>query len=63
MSKTFGKNISKNLRGTYNQKLLDHNKKSAADPLKTASKRVVQKTAEAARHLIGNKIANKITKH
>ena len=46
------------------QKLLDHVKKSAADALKTSSKRVIQKTAEATAtgDLIGNKIANRITK-
>ena len=31
------------------------------DSVKTSSKRVVQKTAEAAGDLIGNKIAHKIT--
>ena len=35
-------------------------KKSAADAIKTASKRVIQKTAEATGDLIGNKVADKI---
>ena len=35
-------------------------KKSATDALKTSSKRVIQKTAEATGDLIGNKIANRI---
>ena len=35
--------------------------KTRIDAAKTASKRVVQKTAEAAGDLIGNKIADKIT--
>ena len=35
--------------------------KTGTDAAKTASKRVVQKTAEAAGDLIGNKIAGKIT--
>ena len=35
MDANIGKNISKNLSGTYNQKLLDHAKKSATDVLKT----------------------------
>ena len=35
--------------------------KTGIDAAKTASKRVVQKTAEAAGDLIGNKIADKIT--
>ena len=37
-------------------------KQSATDALKTSSKIVIIKTAEAIRDLIGNKIANKITK-
>ena len=36
-------------------------KKSATDAIKTASKRVIQKTAEARGDLLGNKIADKIT--
>ena len=43
-------------------KLLDHTKESATDALKTGSKRVIQKTTEAIGNLIGNKIANRITK-
>ena len=43
------------------QKRLDHAKQSATDAFKTASKRAIQKIAEAACDLIGNKIANKIT--
>ena len=47
MGKTIGKNISKNLRIKYSQKLFDHAKQSATDALKTTSKRVIQKTAES----------------
>ena len=36
-------------------------KKSATGAIKTASKRAIQKTAEATGYLIGNKIADKIT--
>ena len=36
-------------------------KKSATDAVKTASKRAIQKAAEATGDLIGNKIADKIT--
>ena len=36
-------------------------KKSTTDAIKTASKRVIQKTAEATGDLVGNKIADKIT--
>ena len=43
------------------KKRLDHAKKSATDALKTSSKTVIKKTAEAAGDLIGNKIANNIT--
>ena len=35
-------------------------KKSTADAIKTASKRAIQKLAEATEDLIGNKIADKI---
>ena len=44
------------------KKLLDHPKQSATDAFKTASKRAIQKTAEATGDLIGKKIANKMTK-
>ena len=46
----------------YSQKLLDHTKQSATDAFKTDSKGVIQKTAEATGDLIGNKIADRITK-
>ena len=54
-------NIGKNLSNKYDQKLLDRAKKSTTDAIKTASKRPIQKTAEATGDLIGNKIADKIT--
>ena len=53
--------MGKNLSNKYSQKLLDTAKKSTADAIKTASKRWIQKTAEATGDLIGNKIADKIT--
>ena len=62
MRKNVDKNISINLNGKYSQKLLDHAKTSATDSLKTFSKRVIKKVAEATSDLIGNKIAYKITK-
>ena len=43
------------------KKLMDTATKTGIDPAKTASIRVVQKTAEATGDLIGNKIAYKIT--
>ena len=45
----------------YGKKLMDTATKTGTDVAKTASKRVVQKTAEATRDLIGNKIADEIT--
>ena len=39
MGKIIGMNISTNLRGKYNQKLLHHAKQSATDKLKIASER------------------------
>ena len=62
MVKIIGKNISKNQTSKYCQNFLDHAKKYTRGALKTSSKRFVQKTAKAAGDLIGNKIANKITK-
>ena len=53
--------FSLNLSNKHGQKLLDSTEKSAADAIKTASKRAIQKTAETAGDLIGNKIADKIT--
>ena len=48
-------------RDTYRKKSMNTATKTRIDAAKTASKRVVQKTAEATRDLIGNKIADKIT--
>ena len=45
----------------YGKKLMDTAKKTGIDPAKTASKKVVQKTAEATGDLIGKKLADKIT--
>ena len=45
----------------YGEILMDAATESGIDATKTASKRVVQKTAGATGNLIGNKIANKIT--
>ena len=62
MVRNIGKNISSNLCSKHSHKLLDHAKQSATDAFKNASKRSVQKTAEATDDLIWNKIADKITK-
>ena len=53
--------MGKSLSNKYGQKLSDSAKKSTTDAIKTASKKEVQKTAEATGDLIGNKIADKIT--
>ena len=59
--KNLSTDISKYVSGKYSQKLLDHARKSAADALKNASNRVIQKAVEATGDLIGNKIADRIT--
>ena len=58
---SFAKNIGKSLSNKYGQKLLDSAKKFTTDAIKTASKREIQKTAEATGDLIGKKVADKIT--
>ena len=52
--------FAKNLSNKYSQKLIDSVKKSTTDAIKTASKKAIQKTGEAAGDLIVNKIADKI---
>ena len=44
---SFSKNIGKNKSSKYSQKLVESAKKSAADAIRTASKKAIQKTAEA----------------
>ena len=58
---SFAKNIGKNCSNKYGQELLHSAKKSTMDAIKTASKRAIQKTAEAIGDLVGNKIADKMT--
>ena len=41
--------------------MLDSAKKSTVDAIRTASKRAIQKTAEATGDLIGSKIVDKVT--
>ena len=45
------------MSGKYSQKRLDHANQSATDTIKTTSKRVIWKTAEAT----GNKILDRFT--
>ena len=44
---SFGEKMCKKLSNKYGYKLLDSAKKSAADAIKTVSKRAIQKTEEA----------------
>ena len=50
------------MSGKYSLTVFDYAKQSATGSLKTTSKRVIPKIAEATSDLIGNTIANKITK-
>ena len=56
----FAKNTGKNLRGKYSQNILDQDKQSATDALKTASKKAIQKKAKGNSDFIGNEISGKI---
>ena len=60
MGKTIGKCINKNLSSKYNPKTSWS--QSAADALKTSSRRIIQKTTQATGDSIDNKIANRTTK-
>ena len=53
--------FAKNFGNKYGKKLIDTATKTGIDAAKTASKRVVQKTAKATGDLIRNEIADKIT--
>ena len=53
--------FTKTLGDKYGKKLMNTATKTGRDAVKTASKWVVQKTAEATGDLIGNKIVDKIT--
>ena len=52
--------FDRSMSNKYGKKLVDTGKKSATYAIKTASKRAIQKTAEATGDLVGNKIADKI---
>ena len=52
---------AKKFGNKYSKKLIDTATKTGIDAAKTASERVVQKTAEGTGDLIGSKIADKIT--
>ena len=53
--------FARSMSNKYGKKLVDTAKKSATDAIKTASKRAIEKTAEATGDLVGIKIADKIT--
>ena len=53
--------FAKKVGNKYGKKLMDTASKTGIGAATTASKRVVQKTAETTGDLIGNKIADKIT--
>ena len=53
--------FARNVGDKHGKILMDASANTGIDPAKTASTRVVQKTAEATGDLIGNKIADKIT--
>ena len=59
---SFAKSMGKSLSNKYGQNLIDSAQKSTTDVIKTASKRAIQKTAEATGDLIGNKTPDKITR-
>ena len=53
--------FARNFGDKHGKKFMDTATKIGIDDANTASKRVVQKTAEATGDLIGNKLADKIT--
>ena len=53
--------FARRMSNKYGKKLVDTAEESATDAIKTASKRAIQKIAEATGDLVGNKIADKIT--
>ena len=57
---THATKVAKNLSYKYSHKLLHTAKTPTTDAIKTASKRVIQKTAEKTDDLIGNKTTDKI---
>ena len=54
--------VGKSMKKKYGKKLLDNSLSSGKDFAKIASKKVLNKSAEATADLIGNKIADRITK-
>ena len=50
--------FARSMSNKYEKKLVDTAKKSAADAIKTAFKRAIQKTVEGTGDLVGTKIAD-----
>ena len=53
--------FARSMSNKYGKNFVDTAKKSATDAIKTASRRAIQKTAEATGDLVGNKTADNIT--
>ena len=62
--KIFGRSldIGKSMKKKYGKKILDNSLRAGKDFAKIAGKKVLTKSAEATGDLIGNKIADRITK-
>ena len=62
--KIFGKSldVGKSMKKKYSKEILDNSLSAGKDFAKTAGKKVLTKRAEATGDLIGNKIADRITK-
>ena len=54
--------VGKSKKKKYGKKVLDNSLRAGKDFAKIAGKKVLTKSAEATGHLIGNKIADRITK-
>ena len=54
--------VSKSMKNKYGKKILDNSLSAGKDFAKIAGKKVLPKSAEATGDLIGNKIADRITK-
>ena len=54
--------VSKSMKNKYGKKVLDNSLSAGKDFAKIADKKVLTKSAEATGDLIGNKIADRITK-
>ena len=54
--------VSKSMKNIYGKKIVDNSLRAGKDFAKIAGKKVLTKSAEATGDLIGNKIADRITK-